>query len=144
MSCFAPPRNVDEVISAIRTDGVRYWKDASKGQAADEFTRDTLPFNSSEGLDFCKAHVFDDPLVLGVLEGFFDLSVLGTMTQVTPFPGRALAYFGQEAESQFWRIARTGKAPKISAKLPRRLNSYSRYPSGVLTRQSNTSFSEQR
>ncbi|KAI9889391.1 MAG: hypothetical protein M1814_005327 [Vezdaea aestivalis] len=93
---FTPSRSVEDVVRAIRADGVCYWKDSVKGLLADEFTKGSVSFTSSGALDFCKKNTFDDSLIVGVLETFFDLSILGMVTKLTPFPGQALAYFGQE------------------------------------------------
>lgn len=43
-------------------DGFLTLKDTTKGSEAEDFARKGFPITSVEGIEFCKAHTFDDPV----------------------------------------------------------------------------------
>ena len=53
---------IDEMVQAIKTDGFLFLKDAAKGVQAEEFGGKRFPITTNEGIDFCKAHTFRDPV----------------------------------------------------------------------------------
>jgi len=54
--------SVEQLVQAIKTDGFLCLQDAAKGLQADEFGRKQFPIRTGEGIDFCKAHTFHDPV----------------------------------------------------------------------------------
>jgi hypothetical protein len=54
--------SVERLVQHIKTDGFLYLKDAAKGVQAEEFGRKQFPITTNEGIDFCKAHTFHDPV----------------------------------------------------------------------------------
>jgi len=54
--------SVEQMIQTITADGFFAVKDASKGSEAEEFAREGFPITTVKGIEFCKAHTFDDPV----------------------------------------------------------------------------------
>lgn len=54
--------SVEQLVQHIKTDGFLFLKDAAKGVQAEEFGRKQFPITTNEGIDFCKAHTFHDPV----------------------------------------------------------------------------------
>ena len=54
--------DVQQLVETINSDGFISMKDAAKGSEADEFARKGFPIPTVEGIEFCKVHIFDDPL----------------------------------------------------------------------------------
>ena len=55
-----PSVDVEDLVQALKTDGFVDCKDATKSSHAAEFGKNRFPLMTSEGLDFCKEHVFED------------------------------------------------------------------------------------
>ena len=59
---FTRLSNIDGVVQIIDTDGAYIQHHALKGAVAQEFGQRGCPLDTVVGLDFCKCHVFDDPV----------------------------------------------------------------------------------
>lgn len=61
---------VQQLIQSINVDGFFSLKDPAKGSQAEEFARKQFPITTVEGIEFAKAHTFDD-----LVSGSYSLSI---------------------------------------------------------------------
>lgn len=61
MTSTASP-NIEQLLQIIDADGFFSLKDASKGLEVEEFARKEFLIIIVNGIEFYKAHIFDDPV----------------------------------------------------------------------------------
>jgi hypothetical protein len=54
--------SVEQLLQIISVDGFFSLRDASKGLEAKEFARKEFLITTSNGIEFCKAYTFGDPV----------------------------------------------------------------------------------
>jgi len=69
--------SVTDIQKAFSEDGILYVEDATIGDRVKEIQMKRFPFESAEGLDFCRMNVLEDIRIRCVLEALLPWSGLG-------------------------------------------------------------------
>ncbi|KAF1993219.1 hypothetical protein P154DRAFT_527922 [Amniculicola lignicola CBS 123094] len=79
--------STESTRNSILENGFFFDHDAILGQLIEEMDKDSIPFASAGGLQFCKLNVLDNPRIRPVLESFFEWFALGLYRSIGASPG---------------------------------------------------------
>lgn len=72
-----PMASLEVAQRSIRENGFWTVEDADIGMRVDSLVKQGFQFKTEEGIELCKAAALGEPRVRGIIESFFDRSVLG-------------------------------------------------------------------
>lgn len=73
----------DSELSLLE-DGVIFLEDPEVGSRVYEFSQKRFPFQTEEGLDFCRTSTLEDKRIRGIVESFFEHSKMGLLKVFGP------------------------------------------------------------